>query len=139
VDHFKRFNDRYGHDAGDQALRMVAAELARVGKGGKAYRYGGEEFSVVFNGRSADEANAALEQVRSSIESKRFAIRAPDRPKRKPKQPQSASTEKLVTLTVSMGVAFPSSRRPTPAEVLKAADQALYKAKRGGRNRIVAA
>jgi len=145
VDNFKRFNDRYGHDAGDQALRMVAAELARVSHGGRAFRYGGEEFTVVFTGRSVDRAADALEQVRAAIESKRFAIRAPDRPRRRPREPEkskkaaAATTNKLVALTVSMGVATPSSRRPTPADVLKAADQALYKAKRSGRNRLITA
>jgi diguanylate cyclase (GGDEF)-like protein len=138
VDHFKKFNDRYGHDAGDQALKMVAEELSRVGGGGRAYRYGGEEFSVVFTGKSPDHARQPLEDLRSAIEAKRFAVRAQTRPRRKPKRnrkPQDAVQH--VTITVSMGVAGPTSRRPTPDDVLKAADKALYKAKKGGRNRLV--
>src|SRR5262249_53401748 len=51
VDHFKKFNDSYGHEAGDQALRLVASRLARIAGGGRAYRYGGEEFPVVFPGK----------------------------------------------------------------------------------------
>jgi diguanylate cyclase (GGDEF)-like protein len=140
VDHFKKFNDRYGHDAGDQALKMVAEELSRVGGGGRAYRYGGEEFSVVFTGKNPDQARQPLEDLRSAIEAKRFAVRAPTRPRSKPKRnrkPQNSVQH--VTITVSMGLAGPNSRRPTPDDVLKAADKALYKAKKGGRNRIASA
>jgi GGDEF domain-containing protein len=142
VDHFKKFNDRYGHDAGDQALKMVAEELSRVGGGGRAYRYGGEEFSVVFTGKSPDQARQPLEDLRSAIEAKRFAVRAPSRPRRKPKRnnrkkPQNGIQH--VTITVSMGLAGPTSRHPTPDAVLKAADKALYQAKKGGRNRLVKA
>jgi diguanylate cyclase (GGDEF)-like protein len=67
VDHFKRFNDTYGHDVGDQVLRMVAAKLSQVGGGGRAFRYGGEEFLVVFRGRSAAEAEPFAESLRRSI------------------------------------------------------------------------
>ena len=56
VDHFKRFNDRYGHDVGDQVLRMVAAKLAKAPGGGRAYRYGGEEFALLYPGKSRDDA-----------------------------------------------------------------------------------
>ena len=55
VDHFKHFNDTYGHDAGDQVLRMVAARIAEVSGGGKGYRYGGEDVAVLFPGNIADE------------------------------------------------------------------------------------
>jgi diguanylate cyclase (GGDEF)-like protein len=53
IDHFKRFNDTYGHEVGDQVLKMVAAKLGQVRKGGRAFRYGGEEFALVFPNRSA--------------------------------------------------------------------------------------
>lgn len=138
VDHFKRFNDRYGHDAGDQALRMIADELARVSGGGRAFRYGGEEFSVVFPGCTPAEARRPLEEIRSLIEGKRFVIRAPDRPKKKPKQlRRSRNQQQNATITVSIGVAGPTNRNRTPEEVLKAADRALYRAKKGGRNQLV--
>ena len=80
VDHFKRFNDTYGHDAGDQVLRMVAAKLSQVGGGGRAFRYGGEEFLVVFRGRSAREAEPFVESLRRSIADAGFVLRSPDRP-----------------------------------------------------------
>ena len=75
VDHFKRFNDTYGHDAGDQVLRMVAAKLSQVGGGGRAFRYGGEEFLVVFRGRSAREAEPFVESLRRSIADAGFVLR----------------------------------------------------------------
>ena len=74
VDHFKRFNDTYGHDVGDQVLRMVASKLSQVGGGGRAFRYGGEEFLVVFRGRSATE-RPAVHGVASAGD-RRHCIRA---------------------------------------------------------------
>ncbi len=140
VDHFKRFNDRWGHDAGDQALRMVADELDRVGGGGRAHRYGGEEFAILFPGSAVRDVRDELDQVRVAIEQRRFALRAPDRPKTRPeKLPGRTSTTRRVTVTVSIGTADSNPRRPTPAAVLRAADRALYRAKKAGRNRLVAA
>src|SRR5918999_1977998 len=81
VDHFKKFNDTHGHDIGDQVLKLVGARLAEVGGGGIAYRYGGEEFSVLFPGADLDEVLPYLEAIRASIENYRMAVRAPDRPK----------------------------------------------------------
>ncbi|RMH22451.1 MAG: GGDEF domain-containing protein, partial [Gemmatimonadetes bacterium] len=80
VDHFKRFNDRHGHDVGDQVLRMVAARLARVGGGGRAYRYGGEEFTIVFAGLDAAAAEPHLEVVRAAVAEARFGVRRRVRP-----------------------------------------------------------
>ena len=74
VDHFKQFNDRWGHDVGDQVLKMVAAHLERVG-GGRGYRYGGEEFALVFGGRSVRDVMPHLEAVRAAIEQYALAIR----------------------------------------------------------------
>src|SRR2546426_9194380 len=68
VDHFKRINDRHGHDVGDQVLKMIAAKLAQVSGGGKAYRYGGEEFAVIFPGRKAEECLADVEALRGVVE-----------------------------------------------------------------------
>ena len=82
VDHFKKFNDTYGHDLGDQVLKMVAAHIARVGGGGKAFRYGGEEFTVLFPGTDAEDAIPHLEALREEIESYRMALRGSDRPAR---------------------------------------------------------
>ena len=80
VDHFKVFNDTHGHDVGDQVLRMVAAQLRRVSGGGHAYRYGGEEFTLVFPGKTAAESMPHLEAVRRAIEA--YQMRLRDKPAR---------------------------------------------------------
>lgn len=144
VDHFKKFNDTHGHDIGDQVLKLVAARLADGGSG-TAYRYGGEEFAVVFADSTADEALPQLEAMRASIEGYRMALRRPDRP-RNPKdgtvlrhtQPPTPSVSVSLSVTISAGVAQPDKKNTTPAAVLKAADQALYRAKQAGRNRVSA-
>src|SRR5690606_7272478 len=79
VDHFKKFNDTYGHDVGDQVLRMVAANLREVGGGGRAYRYGGEEFTILFPGKSVEEAWEFVEGVRAVIADSMFELRRHDR------------------------------------------------------------
>lgn len=137
IDHFKKFNDRHGHDVGDQVLRMVASRLARVGGGGKAFRYGGEEFTVIFPGRHADDALEHLEELRKEVASSEFVIRSPMRPKRRPKNPARRSQAfKRVSVTISIGAAWPDGHAGTPDAVLKAADKALYRAKKKGRNRV---
>lgn len=136
VDHFKQFNDRYGHDVGDQVLRMVAKTLQSVEGGGQAYRYGGEEFAIVFSGRGADDAEPFLEGVRQKLADSKFTIRGPNRPKKKPERPlRRRAPAKQVTVTVSIGVASRPDRRSAPSEVIALADKALYEAKRAGRNR----
>jgi diguanylate cyclase (GGDEF)-like protein len=139
IDHFKRFNDRHGHAAGDQALRMVASELARISAGGKPYRYGGEEFAIVFPATTVADARQALDSVRQAIADRRFAIRAPDRPRRKPSKPRANKKPRsLISLTVSIGLAGSGAQRFTPEAVLRSADRALYRAKKAGRNRVIA-
>jgi len=139
IDYFKRFNDRFGHDAGDQVLRMVARELVRVPAGGKPYRYGGEEFVLLFPGLSCDAAVTATEAVRGAIARRRFQLRAVERPKRKPRKPVPASRTPVVNITLSAGVAGSVAGGKSPQEVLLEADSALYKAKKRGRNRVQAA
>ena len=68
VDHFKKFNDSYGHESGDQALRLVASRLSHITGGGKAYRYGGEEFAIVFPNKSSEEVFVYLDRMRRVIE-----------------------------------------------------------------------
>ena len=138
VDHFKQFNDTHGHDVGDQVLRLVGGRLAEV-EGGVAYRYGGEEFCVLFPGSDIAEAERALEAMRASIESYRMAVRGADRPKQAEegaKRRGGAAAEKMLSVTVSIGVATPSEKHRAPREVVMAADEALYRAKKGGRNRV---
>jgi diguanylate cyclase (GGDEF)-like protein len=139
VDHFKRFNDRHGHKAGDEALRMVATELRKVKGGGRAFRYGGEEFTIVFPGATPAASREHLEGVRSAIANRKFALRAQDRPRKKPDRPKSpVRSARLISVAVSIGVAGPDARHSTPDTVLRAADRALYRAKNAGRNRVVA-
>ncbi len=139
VDHFKRFNDSYGHDVGDQVLKMVARKILAVGGGGKAYRYGGEEFTVLFSGKRAADVLPHLEAVRRSIEEYRLAIRSDDRPK-DAKQGESKrgsrSDASEVSVTISIGVAESGDDQRSTAEVMKAADKALYRAKGKGRNQV---
>ncbi len=138
VDNFKQFNDRWGHDVGDQVLKMVAAHLERVG-GGRGYRYGGEEFALVFGGRSVRDVVPHLEAVRAAIEQYALAIRSPDRPKdaQNARRARNARSRKhSVSVTVSIGVAEPGERNTSPEAVLRAADAALYRAKDKGRNRV---
>ncbi|HXF96475.1 MAG TPA: GGDEF domain-containing protein [Gemmatimonadales bacterium] len=136
VDHFKRLNDRYGHDVGDQVLKMVAAKLARAPGGGRAYRYGGEEFALLYSGRAVEECLPDLEALRKDIEETSFTIRRRLRPRRKPARANDGRTRQRLTVTVSIGAAEPDGRRKTPEQVIQAADQALYRAKEAGRNRV---
>lgn len=142
VDHFKRFNDTYGHDVGDQVLKMVAQKMLVVGGGGKAYRYGGEEFTILFSGRSVEDALPHLEELRKTIADYRMALRSSDRPKsHKQGKGQRANNSvrgdgAYAAVTVSIGVAESGKELSTSADVMKAADKALYKAKNKGRNQI---
>ena len=138
IDRFKKFNDKYGHDAGDEVLRMVAAQLRGVSGGGRAYRYGGEEFTVVFSGRTVEEVRDHLETLRADIADHPFVIRAPDRPKKKPRKPARKSGQGKVKVTISIGAAEPNERNADTASVLKDADKKLYQAKKKGRNRLAA-
>jgi GGDEF domain-containing protein len=157
IDHFKRFNDTYGHEVGDHVLRMVAARLDRVTGGGQGYRVGGEEFTILFPGKPLDEVVPHLEQLRVVIESSSFHVRGgqerrkeprgPDRRTRKaagrtrsPRRNSTASgSSRDLRVTVSIGVAEPNASAEDIEQVIKIADQALYRAKQRGRNRLEAA
>ena len=137
IDHFKAVNDQYGHDIGDQVLRMVAARLAAVRGGARAYRVGGEEFALVFAKRPLKEVLAELESLRAAVAASGFVLRSPERPARKPKRAAAKhAPDTKITVTISIGVADREGRLTAPEEVVKAADDALYRAKRGGRNRV---
>lgn len=136
VDHFKQFNDTHGHEVGDHVLRMVAARIATVGGGGSAYRYGGEEFTVVFPGKRAEDVLEELERLRNLVENSPLVLRSADRPKKKPKKPTKRKKKNpSVNVTISIGAATRRSNEHWE-RVMKRADQALYKAKEEGRNRV---
>lgn len=138
VDHFKKFNDTYGHDVGDQVLRLVASKLDEVKGGGKAYRYGGEEFTIVFPNKSVNYAIPFLEQVRENIANYQMAIRNDDRPEEpqdgKTKRKKNTGGTKFVNVTISIGVAEREGELKDFDQVLKQSDEALYRAKQAGRN-----
>jgi diguanylate cyclase (GGDEF)-like protein len=140
IDHFKKLNDEYGHAAGDQVLRMIGSTLTRTAGGSRPFRYGGEEFAVLFPGKSAEAALPYLEDLREAIEASSFTLRGRDRPKVRPEKPvRSAGGRRKLAITVSIGVAEPDEIGIDPDEVIRAADQALYRAKRTGRNRVCVA
>jgi GGDEF domain-containing protein len=139
VDHFKKFNDTHGHDLGDQVLKVVAAKLAEVSGGGTAYRYGGEEFTVLFPGKEISHAMPHLEALRGSIEAYQIALRAPGRPdKPEPDTRKRGAFRESdsVSVTISIGVAESGGELKVPEDVIKAADKALYRAKNKGRNQV---
>jgi diguanylate cyclase (GGDEF)-like protein len=156
IDHFKNFNDTYGHDTGDQVLSMVAARLARVSGGGQAFRVGGEEFSILFAGKSMKEVVPHLDALRILIEESTFRVRStPERrsaprgagrrsedkrsTRRKlgrPRNPPPENSSGGLSVTVSIGVAESDAKTREVEEVIQAADKALYRAKRAGRNRV---
>jgi diguanylate cyclase (GGDEF)-like protein len=150
IDHFKKFNDTYGHDTGDQVLCLVASRLSEVRGGGQAFRCGGEEFAILFRNTSAKEAFEHLDALRETIQNSTFRVRGaerrspartgePDRrkPPRKRAHPAAVTRPAAgLSVTVSIGVAEPSTRNRQPEQVINAADQALYRAKGNGRNRV---
>ncbi|KPW40639.1 GGDEF domain-containing protein [Pseudomonas coronafaciens pv. atropurpurea] len=141
VDHFKKFNDTHGHDVGDQVLRLVASKLSKITNGGgKAYRYGGEEFAIVFAAKTIEECLPHLEAIREAIATYEIQLRNKDsRPQddQQGRQRRSGAQAGSVSVTVSIGVAERQPEHRTPEEVLKCADQALYAAKGAGRNCVV--
>lgn len=141
VDHFKKFNDRHGHDVGDQVLRMVAVQLGKTSGGGRAYRYGGEEFTLLFAGKARDDAMPHAEEARKAVEAATFTLRHWRRPRKKPVDAGSwkfaeARKPKRLSVAVSIGIADSTGTESEPEAVLKKADRALYRAKKGGRNRV---
>jgi len=118
VDHFKKVNDTHGHVAGDKVLKGVAEILKKKVRGGSAYRYGGEEMAVLLPKAELEGAVAVAERLRAAIEAHKIAG---------------------VKVTASFGVAQFEAGLTDPPALVEKADQALYKAKESGRNRVVAA
>lgn len=143
VDHFKPFNDTYGHDVGDQVLKLVASLLRRH-FGSRAYRYGGEEFTVVFPGRSRHRAEQRCEAFREAVAARELVLRAADRPAGNRKTKGKAKTSrapprKTVSVTLSIGLAEREPAQRSAEMVMKRADEALYAAKQAGRNQVAVA
>lgn len=137
IDHFKKVNDTHGHDVGDQVLKMVAGQLDRLSHGGRAFRYGGEEFVLVFATGAIDDVVDIVESLREQVSQAPFALRSQPRPAQKPKPVvRSGRAVKTLRVTVSIGVAA-WQRGLSSEQVIKKADQALYRAKKTGRNRVV--
>jgi diguanylate cyclase (GGDEF)-like protein len=123
VDHFKKFNDRFGHDAGDAVLREVGQVLRRCTReDGVAFRYGGEEFVLLLPGMAVEQACDRAEQVRRAIA--RLRVRFED--------------GELGPVSVSIGVSS-APEHGAPERLIAAADAALLRAKEAGRDRVVAA
>jgi diguanylate cyclase (GGDEF)-like protein len=121
VDHFKKYNDNHGHDAGDMVLRAVGNCLENLFRNEDIpCRFGGEEFVVILPGADADAALRRAEQLRSKVED--IVVRYLEK--------------NLPRITVSIGVAVFPAAGDNPQAVLKAADEALYRAKEKGRNRV---
>ncbi len=123
IDHFKKFNDEYGHDVGDEVLRRVARVLDHV-KGGTAFRYGGEEFTIVFANKTVNEVMEELEYIRRKVESGVIEF-------------QVGLKSIKTHVTISIGAAQSDIDFNVAKDVLKLADKGLYEAKQAGRNQIV--
>lgn len=141
VDHFKRVNDTYGHDVGDEVLKLVASRFRRIGGGGTAYRYGGEEFCIVFPRKELDATIAPLERVREEIANYTMSLRDRDlRPQRAKEGSRKRGATRLgsnqLSVTISGGIASRSAEYPDSESVIAAADRKLYHSKKAGRNRL---
>jgi diguanylate cyclase (GGDEF)-like protein len=125
IDHFKKVNDTYGHPAGDAILKKLAEIIRKFTRASDfVVRYGGEEFVVVMTASNQDQAVQYVDQLREKVAGAEFAVPGHEHP---------------LKVTISVGVSsFPDDGQAT-TELLKAADQALYAAKAGGRNRVVRA
>lgn len=137
LDFFKRVNDKYGHKVGDDLLRMVAAIIEKNITGGKAFRYGGEEFVIIYPKKSVQDVAEQLDGIRRIIEKRPLVIRSANRPKKKPKRIiNKRINPETVRITVSIGIADKKEGTATVTEIIEAADKALYMAKNNGRNCI---
>ncbi len=134
IDRFKKINDTYGHDVGDEVLRYVAKELQKTKGGGKVFRYGGEEFTIIYPNKLSYKAEIYLETVRENIFKKAFVIRNKNRDKSNSQsRVKKVIKNRQVKVSVSLGLCDTQSTRDIN-DMFVYADQALYKAKKDGRN-----
>lgn len=130
IDFFKKFNDKYGHDVGDDVLKLVASNLVQVTGGGRAFRYGGEEFTILFPGKSISDVMPHLENLRVQVSKSGYT--------RKPSKAQNSKAKRVspsqLFVNISIGVCEKNSKYKYPTDVIKGADKALYRAKKKGRN-----
>ncbi|WP_117234046.1 GGDEF domain-containing protein [Vibrio maerlii] len=137
IDHFKSFNDTYGHDTGDDVLKLVASKMRSLQGRARIYRYGGEEFTLLFKRKHAEQVIDFLDTLRQEVEDYEMVIRnsesRPEDNKLGKKSRGKESSTKSVKITISIGVSDSRESRD-PQEVIKFADKALYQAKEGGRN-----
>lgn len=135
VDRFKKINDRYGHETGDQVLRFVASRLVEACPG-KLYRYGGEEFVAVYDQIEKQDTHDAATQLRKAVTEREFVVRGKRRPRNKPASSRGSANRKKIKVTVSIGIAHSGDGSILPADLLSKADKAMYAAKKGGRNKV---
>lgn len=137
VDRFKKFNDTFGHETGDQVLKMIASQLGKISGGARTFRYGGEEFTAIFAGKSLENAISHVEEFRKAVESRPFVVRDGERQRRDANHRGKTRIlpRNQVKVTVSIGLASPTGFATRPDIVIKAADRMLYHAKKTGRNR----
>jgi diguanylate cyclase (GGDEF)-like protein len=122
VDHFKLYNDQYGHPAGDECLRRIAAQLrSSSAETDLVARYGGEEFAVVMPDTNIETATRRAEQLRAAVAGQA--------------QPNAPAPEHVVTVSIGVATAAPA-RDVTVDHLVDGADHELYRAKRAGRNRV---
>ena len=130
IDHFKHFNDTYGHDQGDHVLRFVATHLKENSKA-KVFRYGGEEFVLIYQGWNKENASQDADETRKKLSKKQFHFREDKR------SSSSAESQSEVRITLSLGVSSNEDAKSNPQEVIRNADSAMYQAKNEGRDRVI--
>jgi two-component system cell cycle response regulator len=122
IDHFKQVNDTYGHNVGDEVIKEFANRIINnIRPSDLAVRYGGEEFVVILNNTDMPNTQTVAERIRSQIETVPFKV---------------STADGMINKTTSLGISVLRKEGDTVETILKRADEALYAAKHGGRNRI---
>src|SRR2546425_11843662 len=109
IDHFKRFNDEHGHDAGDQLLRMLATKLSQIEGGGRPFRYGGEEFAGLFPGPAGEAALPHIESLRHTVGRAPFTVRGRGRTRTQPTTPPPPVPRRRLALPLALSAAAPGA------------------------------